>query len=204
MLGLKQQQVHLGFRQAGVIATVTGSVNTGVVAFANEPNAANVGSGLLPPPVSRYPLTNWLTVSTVAASAAPGTTFKVLRKGIFTARVEMQLVAGALGIGMVGISMDCPAAQLLAAGITPAAALITLADYDWMLGGVATLQATVKAQATINVTNAMRASTLAANGTPVGTMRIHAAGTDGAVIDPGATTDAQFLLIVDQIAELFG
>lgn len=203
MLEMMQQQVHLGFRQAGVVAIVTGTVNTGVVAFANEPDAANVGGGLLPPPISRYPRANWVTVSTVAASAAPGTTYKYLRKGIYTARITMQLVAGALGIGYVSISMDCPAPQLLAAGATTGAALPTMEDYDFFVG-VATLQNTLKAQATINVNNAMRGSALASNGTPVGTMRIHAAGVDGAVIDPGATTDAQVLLVVDQIAELFG
>lgn len=201
---IHQQQVHRGFRQASVGATPNGATNTGVVLFAAEPDAANVGAGILPPPVSRGTLASWLTVPTVAGAAATGHTYKFLRKGIWTARFTAQLVAGATGIGMVGISIDCPAAQLLAAGITPTAALTTMTDYDFFLG-VATVQATLKTQATINITNAMRGSLpVVANLTPPGTMRLHVGNGAGAVIGASILTVALPLLVVDEIAELFG
>lgn len=203
-MDLMQQQVHRGFRQASVGTTPNGSVNTGVVLFAAEPDAGNVGGGLLPPPISRFPLSSWLTVPTVAGAATTGHTYKFTRKGIWTARFTAQLIAGATGIGMVGISVDCPAAQLLAAGVTPTLALPTMADYDFFLG-VATVQATLKTQATITILNPMRGTTpVVANGTAPGTMRLHVGNGAGAVIGVSILTVALPLLVVDEIAEIFG
>lgn len=191
---MMQQQIRLGFRQAGAVAALNASTNTGVVAFANEPTAAI--------PASRFANSNWVTISSVASSAAPGTTYKFTRKGIY----EMHgIIVGAAGTAtglMIGISLDCPAAQLLAAGITPAAALTTMEDYD-VADGVAAATLAVKACATINITNTLRGSSLAANLTPVGTARLHVGDGAGAVIG-AAGTAATVFLVCNQIAELFG
>lgn len=192
---MMQQQIRLGFRQAGSVAAVNAGNNTGVLAFANEPTAAI--------PASRFANSTWVTISSVADSALPGTTYKFIRKGIYEAHAIIVGVAGLATGMMVGISIDCPAAQLLAAGVTPAAALTTMEDYD-VLDGVAAATLAVKAYATINITNTLRGSTLAANGTPVGTMRIHVGDGAGAVIGAAATTDATIFMVCNQIAELFG
>lgn len=194
-MSMMQQQVRLGFRQVSVVAAANGSVNTGVAAFAAEPTAAI--------PASRYPIANWVTVSTVAASAAPGTTYKFTRKGIYEMHVIVPIEAGITTGAMVGISLDCPAAQLLAAGVTPANALTTMEDYD-VLDGVAAATFAVKAHAVIEITNTLRGSGLAANGTPVGTARIHLGDGAGAVIGSAVTTDAVVAMWCNQLAELFG
>ncbi len=191
---MHQQQIRLGFRQAGTVAAVNGSVNTGVIAFANEPTAAI--------PVSRFANSTWVTISAVAASAAPGTTYKFIRKGIYEAHAIIVGDAGMATGMMIGISIDCPAAQLLAAGVTPTTALTTMEDYD-VADGVAAATLAVKTHATINITSTLRGSTTAANLTPVGTMRVHCSDGAGAVI--GTTNDATTVLLVcNQIAELFG
>ena len=192
---MMQQQIRLGFRQAGVIAAANGSTNTGVAAFANEPTAAI--------PASRYANSDWVTISAVAASAAPGTTYKFTRKGIYEMHVIVPIEAGITTGAMVGISIDCPAAQLLAAGVTPTTALTTMEDYD-VLDGVAAATFAVKAHAILNITQTLRGSTLAANGTPVGTARIHLSDGVNAVIGTGTTTDASVCMWCNQIAELFG
>jgi hypothetical protein len=191
-----QQQIRLGFRQASVVAAVGGSdaAHDGVVAFAAEPTAAI--------PASRLPIANWCTVSTVAGSAANGTTYKFTRKGIYSARVMMPLVAGAGGIGMVAISLDSTAAFLDATNVTPTNALAVAEDYD-IATGVATLQISLRASAQINITNALRGSAAAADG-QVGTMRIHAGTGAGAVIGTSAVTVANVILWVNAIAEIFG
>ncbi len=199
---MMQQQIRLGFRQAGTVAGVGASdaAHDGVIAFANEPNAANVGGGAIP--ASRYPLASWCTVSTVAASATVGTTYKFIRKGIYDAKIVCPLVAGAGGIGMIAISLDSTVAFLDATNVTPTNALTTAEDYD-IATGVATLQITLKSRAPINITNTLRGSTAAAEG-QVGTMRLHASSGGGAVIGTSAATAANILLIVNDMAELFG
>lgn len=191
---MMQQQIRLGFRQAGLVATFNGTVNTGVAAFANEPTAAI--------PASRFANASWVTISSVAASAAPGTTYKFLRKGIYEVHVVVPGAAGVTTGIMVGISLDCPAAQLLAAGVTPAAAITTMEDYD-VLDGVAAAQLTVKAHAIVEITNPLRGSAAAAAGL-VGTVRIHVGDGAGAVAAPSAITVASVCMWCNQLAEVFG
>ena len=199
---MMQQQVRLGFKQASTVAAVGASDagHDGVVAFAAEPNAANVGGAY---PASRYPIGNWITVSTVAASATVGTTFKFLRKGIYTARLTMPLIAAVTTAAMAAISLDCSAAFLDATNVTPTNALIQAQSYD-TVQGVAATQFNLKCNATISIRNPERSSAAAAGEGQLGTMRIHAGTGAGAVIGSSVVTVANVLLVVDQVAELFG
>jgi hypothetical protein len=193
---MMQQQIRLGFRQAGSIAGVNASANTSVLAFANEPTAA------IPP--ARYPLANFCTVSTVAASAAAGTSYKFTRKGVYEMHAIMPGVNGLTTGLLIAISLDCPAAQLLVAGVTPTTALTTMEDYD-VMDGVAAATFAVKARCLLNITNPLRGSLpLVANGTAPGTARIHVTNGAGAIVGSTDTTDADIAMWCNQIAELFG
>jgi hypothetical protein len=189
---MMQQQIRLGFRQQGMVALGRGTVNDGVAVF------SGVGNDTIPP--TRYPTTAFVTI---AHSTANGSSWKFTRKGVYSFDFSMPMSLGTTVGVMVGGSLDCPAAQFLAAGVTPTAALTTMEDYD-VSNGVANLQFALHLHFEVCITNTLRSSATAANLTPVGTVRIHIADDAGAVVDPASIDEQNALLVCSDLAELFG
>src|SRR5689334_20436766 len=91
------QNERRAFRQSGTVAAVTGSAaaTDGVVAFANEPTA------LGPLAISTY-----CTVSTVAASATAGTSYKFIRRGYWSVRCWFPMTDAGTGPVQLVIGLD--------------------------------------------------------------------------------------------------
>ncbi len=185
---MMQQQVRLGFRMSPLNGAEVGSVNTGIALWNGSPSAVI--------PTSRYPTSSWCTFTQSPTNSTDGTTFKFRRKGIYEVTTIMPMAVAATAT-MIGISLDCPAAQFLSGGITPTDALATMEDYD-MATLSAGLTVSLRCRAFINITNALRGTDLSANGTPVGSMRIHVNGSTTVFIN------ASCMMRVNDYAELFG
>jgi hypothetical protein len=191
---MMQQQVRYGRRLNGLTATPRGTTNTGVAAFAAAADSQ---------PPSRPNVADWVAIT---LDAAAGTTFKFMRKGVYRFDVAIPLTAGELTAVMIGGSLD--AANLLAAGVTPAIALTSFEDYDQQTG-VGTVQRTLKLNFTVHITNPERSSatyaTTAPVGTsPLGTARIHIGDGAGNAVTAASVIVANASLRLNSYAELFG
>jgi hypothetical protein len=188
-----QQQVRLGFRMQGLDANMFASqpANGGVSLWNAAPAAAL--------PASRYPVANWCTVTN---SATLGSTFKFLRKGIFGVVVVMPFLPDASGAVMIGGALDAP--LLTAAAVTPTQAIAFYEDYDFQDMAGAIPQICLRLNFEIEITNTLRSSALASNGTPNGTMRIHIGDGAGGVAREATVSVTDCCMWINQLAELFG
>lgn len=181
------QNERRAFRQAGTVAAVTGSgaATDGVVAFANEPTA--LGS---------YAIATYCTVSTVAASAAPGTTYKFTRRGLWAVRCWFPMTVAGTGAVQLTISLDNTAAELDAA--TPPTALsATTLGFDFS-DGVADELSTLTPTAIIPITDALAGSPT------LGIMRLTANTGAGAAPAAADLTIASCTVFVEYIGDLSG
>ena len=185
---MQQQQIRLGFKMSPLNGAEVGSVNTGVALWGGSPQAVV--------PTSRYPTSSWCQFTGSPTNSTAGTAFKFRRKGVYRMATVMPMAVAATDT-VIGISLDCPSAQLLAAGITIANAISTMLSYDSQtLPGAMT--GTLQCEATIAITNQLRGTDLAANGTTIGSARIHINGTTTVFVN------ASCEMRCDAVAELFG
>lgn len=189
---MMQQQVRNGLKMNALEATPVGTTNTGVAEW--------VGAAAANPP-SRF--SSFVTITT---SAAAGTEFKFNRKGIYRFDVCIPLVAGEVTAVMVSGSLN--AANLLAAGVTPAIAVVSHEDYH-LSTGIAAMFTSLKLHFTVHITNTQRSSGTYATTAPVGTStlgtaRIHLGDGAGAEVTAASIQLGFCTLRLNQIAELFG
>ncbi len=193
-LSMQQQQVRLGLRLSALAATPAGTTNTGVANWVTTSAAQ---------PASQYPNANWVTVTSTAAA---GTEFKFTRKGIYKFDVTVPHTAAEVGPLMIAGSLNAP--SLLAAGVTPALALVNFEDYD-LSTQIAAMQNTLKLHFTVHITAAGRSSATYATTAPVGTSalgtaRIHLGdGAGGAAAAVTINVESAMLRLSD-LAEIFG
>ena len=180
----------------GTAAANTASTNTNVVAFTSAPRLTNgtiypVGSTHVAPLAGSG---NWLNV---VNDAVFGTTFKFNLRGKYSVVTFFPMTSGvALGANH-GVTKDCAAANLLAAGtLTPTTTTSTGAQSVFGLDIALSLAAAtfcLKCVADIYITDAEAngaQAAAAAGAQGVGVVRLHLNNNAGAVIDPGAMQDA--------------
>lgn len=193
-ISMHQQQIRLGLRLSALAAIPAGTTNTGVANWVTT-SAAN--------PASRFANATYVTVTTTAAA---GTEFKFIRKGIYKFDVTVPLTLSEVGPVMIAGSLNAP--SLLAAGVTPALAIINFEDYDQAIQ-IVDLQVSLKLHFTVHITNTQRGSGTYATTAPVGTSqlgtaRIHLGdGAGGAAAAVAINVEAASLRLSD-LAEIFG
>lgn len=191
-------------RVAGTGATVAGTTNTQVIAFTGVPTlvqgtvfalsltqvAPSGGTGV------------WVNA---VNDAVFGTTFKMLKRGQFRAQISAIGTAGSTVAAQIGITIDSPAANLIATtGLTDAT--VGLIDYSQLLG-VAVASLPLKAQGIVNITDTLATPTAlpaaAAGAQGQGVIRFHASTGAGAVI-AAALIITTIRCEIDYIGDLAG
>jgi hypothetical protein len=193
-VSMMQQQIRLGVRVNALDATPVGTTNTGIAEW--------IGAAVANP-LSRLPNADWLTLTTTAAA---GTSFKFVRKGIYAFDVTIPLVAGELTAVMIAGSLN--ATSLLAAGVTPAIAVVSYEDFHYTTG-IAAMFTSLKLNFTVSILNTQRSSgtyaTTAPVGTsPLGTVRIHMGDGAEAAVTAASVDVANASLRISDVAEIFG
>lgn len=194
------------FKQTGIVAAGTAAVNTAILAFTADPIASNPVTPVLPvvggTPAAARLAQSWVLVNTVAAAANEGTNWKFVEKGFYSFDVAVPKTSADTNLTHVGISLDCPAASLLAAATINNPVIIE--DFDILLQ-VAATQMTHHLHTIIRITDLLASTTgLAANGTPVGSVRVHANNGAGAIPASTAFVDANVTVWCQKINEIFG
>ena len=167
-------------RVVGCAATVAGTTNTQIINFTGTPavvqgTALPIGTTLVAPVAASQ---NWLNVF---GDAVLGTTFKVNRRGVYMARLSAVETAANVAAAQIGITVDCPAANLaVAAPLTDAT--VGLIDYTNILG-VASSQVPGKTFGHIYITDALAGGAQpSATTAGVGVIRFHASNGVSAVV----------------------
>lgn len=178
---------YRGFRQSGVVSTITGSAaaNDGVVAFANEPTL-----------LGRFPLDTFVDVSSVADSATLGTSYNFTQRGIYQVRAIFPLtVAGTTPLALA-ITLDSLVAELDATSVpTPLVAAVRGYSFE---DGLADQASTANPTAVIPITD-----TLAGSPT-LGIMRLLANSGAGAAPTAAGVTIAQCTIWCECTGDLAG